>query len=296
MFDASSKRSWIDGSENSPEQKTSAEEALRELSASPDQLTLAASDASQPCSPDGAAAHTAHAADAAVAISGSADCKERYTSRELRSYRSALPPSPDLASGLQHSGVPCQSLNSARSFQLPREAADLLRGQSSASGTEQPPASSAQPHVQPAQPAQQKRKVWKWVPWNAAQTSTQPAGENLAHAPSQQKAWGAAAQEAQQQDPWAIWRQEFMQQSAVGHSSIAGVALKRAGLLQQHRTPVPKGSLAYPGESDSGKRPGQGGSGDSKGQELPVKRMSQEVCTACKVYCLYWPLHVRASL
>ena len=252
MFDAASKRSWYDGSEDSPEQTRASEQAPSEQSTSPEQLTLAPSTASQPVSPDGAAVHTACAADVAVRITFVADCKKRYTAKELRSHRNVQSPSADMAASLQSSGVPCHSFASACSVQLPREASDLLRGQSPSSCTEPPPASAAQQDAQPTQHSQQKRQIWKWVPWGTSQTSTQPAGRSLARAPSQQKAWGAAAQAAQQQDEWAIWREEFLQHSAARHGNIAGVELKKAGFLQQHSAPEP-----------------------------PPESRSREVCTAC---------------
>ena len=188
IFDASSKRSWIDGSMESTEQKSSAEEAPRELSASPEQLTSIPSIASQPSSPDDGATHAACATGAAVTVSVAADCKKRYTSAQLRSYSSVPPPSSRMAASLRSSGVSCHSFAGACSVQLPREASDLPWGRSASSGTKRPPASSPQQSVRPAQYNQLKRKVWKWVAWIASQTSTQPAGRNPAHALSQQKA------------------------------------------------------------------------------------------------------------
>ena len=225
MFDAESMRSETVDSKESPERDCAAEEAPEELPASPKQLTLAPSVASQPLSPDSAAAHPACATDAAVTVSVVIACKKRYTSTELTSYRSSLAPSTDMAASLQGSGVPCHSFASARSLQRPSET------------------------------CQQKRQVWKWAAWNASQNSSRPAGRTLAHAPSQQRAWGAAAQapqEAQQQQDYARWRQEFLQHSAVSHSSIASVVLKKTGLLQKRSAPGP-----------------------------PPEGMSQEVCTAC---------------
>ena len=90
MFDAASKRSWYDGSEDSPEQTRASEQAPSEQSTSPEQLTLAPSTASQPVSPDGAAAHTACAADVAVRITFVADCKKRYTAQELSSDHTVM--------------------------------------------------------------------------------------------------------------------------------------------------------------------------------------------------------------